>query len=57
MSNTFLITVFESNYRRLQQRKLADYCVEIFGDMLLDKALDNWPVSGFQVHLRFSASV
>lgn len=28
-----------------QQSKMAAYCVNIFGDMLLDKALDEYPVS------------
>ena len=28
-----------------QQAKMAAYCVNIFGDMLLDKPLDDYPVS------------
>ena len=28
-----------------QQAKMAAYCVNIFGDMLLDKPLDDFPVS------------
>jgi hypothetical protein len=28
-----------------QQSKMAAYCVNIFGDMLLDKPLDEYPVS------------
>ena len=42
-----------------QQAKMAAYCVSIFGDMLLDKPLDEFPVSHpfafcfFCVHLSF----
>ena len=31
-------------FSRLQQRKMAQYCVSIFGDMLLDKPIDDFPV-------------
>ena len=39
----FLILVFSPK----QQAKMAAYCVNIFGDMLLDKPLDDFPVSHF----------
>ena len=31
-----------------QQAKMAAYCVSIFGDMLLNKPLDDYPVSTCQ---------
>ena len=36
-----------------QQLKMATYCVQIFGDFLLDKQLDDYPVSiiGFCIHM------
>ncbi|XP_065052408.1 1-phosphatidylinositol 4,5-bisphosphate phosphodiesterase beta-4-like isoform X2 [Rhopilema esculentum] len=39
-----LILSFENHCSLLQQRKLAEYCIEIFGEMLLDKPLDAWPL-------------
>ena len=37
--------VFLSVYRGNQQEKMARYCREIFGDLLLDDVIPNFPVS------------
>ncbi|CAB3977438.1 1-phosphatidylinositol 4,5-bisphosphate phosphodiesterase classes I and II-like [Paramuricea clavata] len=39
-----VILSFENHCSRLQQRKMAQYCVSIFGDMLLDKPIDDFPI-------------
>ncbi|XP_028393517.1 1-phosphatidylinositol 4,5-bisphosphate phosphodiesterase beta-1-like isoform X2 [Dendronephthya gigantea] len=39
-----VILSFENHCSRLQQRKMAQYCVSIFGDMLLDKPIDDFPL-------------
>ncbi len=40
-----IILSFENHCSRAQQCKMAKYCVEIFGEMLLTEALPNFPVS------------
>ncbi|VDN07065.1 unnamed protein product [Thelazia callipaeda] len=45
-----VILSFENHCSRLNQLKMAKYCVEIFGDMLLSKPLDDYPLeSGVQL--------
>ncbi|XP_046860364.1 1-phosphatidylinositol 4,5-bisphosphate phosphodiesterase beta-4-like [Xenia sp. Carnegie-2017] len=39
-----VILSFENHCSRLQQRKMAQYCVSIFGSMLVDKPLDDFPL-------------
>jgi len=43
-SNLPVILSFENHCSLLQQRKLAEYCTEIFGDMLLYQPLESWPL-------------
>lgn len=40
-----VILSFENHCNAKQQAKIAQYCREYFGDMLLDTPLDNYPVS------------
>lgn len=39
-----LILSFENHCSRSNQLKIAKYCMEIFGDMLLTKPLDDYPL-------------
>lgn len=39
-----VILSFENHCNPRQQAKIANYCRDIFGDMLLDKALDSHPL-------------
>jgi phosphatidylinositol phospholipase C beta len=39
-----VVLSFENHCSKPQQFKLAKYCEEIFGDFLLTKPLDNYPV-------------
>lgn len=39
-----VILSFENHCSRVQQYKMAQYCDEIFGDMLLKEALPDFPV-------------
>ncbi|KAH8412514.1 hypothetical protein KR009_002733 [Drosophila setifemur] len=39
-----VILSFENHCNPRQQAKIANYCREIFGDMLLDKPLDSYPL-------------
>ncbi len=43
-----VILSFENHCNRQQQYKMAKYCDEIFGDMLLKEALPDFPVSACQ---------
>ncbi|XP_050673810.1 1-phosphatidylinositol 4,5-bisphosphate phosphodiesterase classes I and II isoform X1 [Leptidea sinapis] len=43
-SNYPVILSFENHCNPRQQAKIANYCREIFGDMLLDKPLDSHPL-------------
>ena len=36
-----------------QQKKMASYCLQIFGDMLLNKSLEDYPVSFFGQFIKF----
>lgn len=50
-----VILSFENHCCRAQQYKLAKYCDEIFGDLLLKEPLPDWPVNLFillNTHLR-----
>ena len=38
------LLAYKLYFSLLQQRKLAEYCTEIFGDMLLYQPLESWPV-------------
>ena len=40
-----VILSFENHCNPRQQAKIANYCREFFGDMLLDCSLDSHPVS------------
>ena len=40
-----VILSFENHCNQKQQIKMANYCKEIFGDLLLKEALDDYPVS------------
>lgn len=42
-----VILSFENHCSRAQQYKLAKYCDEIFGDLLLKESLPDWPVNSF----------
>lgn len=39
-----VVLSFENHCNPRQQAKIANYCRDIFGDMLLDKALDSHPL-------------
>lgn len=39
-----IILSFENHCCRIQQHKLAKYCDEIFGDLLLKESLPEYPV-------------
>ena len=41
-----VILSFENHCNRKQQTKIAEYCREIFGDMLLDAPLDSHGLKG-----------
>lgn len=40
-----VILSFENHCSKSNQLKMAKYCMEIFGDMLLSKPFDDYPVS------------
>lgn len=40
-----VILSFENHCSRPNQLKMAKYCMEIFGDMLLSKPFDDFPAS------------
>lgn len=42
-----IILSFENHCSRAQQYKLARYCDEIFGDLLLKEQIPGYPVSDF----------
>jgi len=40
-----VVLSFENHCNPKQQAKIAQYCREFFGDMMLDTPLENFPVS------------
>jgi phosphatidylinositol phospholipase C beta len=41
-----VILSFENHCNTRQQAKIAQYCRDVFGDMLLDMPLEAYPVGG-----------
>lgn len=48
-----VILSFENHCSRSNQLKMAKYCMEIFGDMLLSQPLDDFPVIIFVINYVF----
>ena len=60
MGQTFICLNFEKAklcFSLLQQRKLAEYCTEIFGDMLLHQPLESWPVRIFDFFVKEKVAI
>lgn len=46
-----MILSFENHCNPKQQAKIAQYCREYFGEMMLDQALESHPVSELIIHI------
>lgn len=51
-----VILSFENHCNRVQQFKLAKYCDEIFGDLLLKEPLPEYPVRNFYIFFNINIS-